>query len=134
VYSVDYHGVGFNASVSDHDAQEQFGGYTEDTLGRVELPLELSQVGEGFRKVGDELVLFRSLDDHIIDVSFNVFPYLRLQTILNCLLVGRTDVFQAKGPDLVVVDAIGRYKPRFVFIVRVQGYLVLPEVAVEEAE
>jgi hypothetical protein len=51
--------------VSDHEAQEQSERYTEDTLGRVELPLELSQVGEGLSKVGDELVLFSSLDDHI---------------------------------------------------------------------
>jgi hypothetical protein len=41
-YSVDLCWVGFNASVSDHEAQEQSGGDTEDTLCWVELPLELS--------------------------------------------------------------------------------------------
>jgi hypothetical protein len=38
VYSVDLHGVGLNASVFDHEDQEQARGYTDDTLGRVELP------------------------------------------------------------------------------------------------
>jgi hypothetical protein len=40
--SVDLRGVGFNASVSDHEAQEQSGKHTEDTLCWVELPLEFS--------------------------------------------------------------------------------------------
>jgi hypothetical protein len=32
------------------------------------------QVGEGFDKVGDELVFFGGLDDHIVYVSFDIFP------------------------------------------------------------
>jgi hypothetical protein len=32
-------GVGFNASVFDHEAQEKSRGYTEDALGQIELPL-----------------------------------------------------------------------------------------------
>jgi hypothetical protein len=58
--------VGFNASVPDHEAQEQPGGDTEDTLCWVELTMELSQIGEGFGEVGDELVFHCGLDDHII--------------------------------------------------------------------
>jgi hypothetical protein len=42
VYSVDLRRVGFDASVPDHESQEQSGGHTEDTVGWVELPLELS--------------------------------------------------------------------------------------------
>jgi hypothetical protein len=106
--------------VSDHEAQEQSEGYTKDTHGWVELPLKFSRVGEGLGEVGDELVLFRNLDDHIIDVSFKVFPDLQLQALLNCLLVGRTGVFQAKGHDLVAINAIGHYERRLVFIIRVR--------------
>jgi hypothetical protein len=64
-YCVDLDGVSFNASVSDPKAQKQSKRYTEDALGRVELPLELSQVGEGLSKVGNESFLFSSLDNHI---------------------------------------------------------------------
>jgi hypothetical protein len=38
------------------------------------LPLELSQVGEGFGEIGEKLVFLDGLDDHIIYVSFNVPP------------------------------------------------------------
>jgi hypothetical protein len=34
--------------------------------------------------------------------------------------------FQAKGHDLVAVDAVGRYERCFVFVVRMQGYLMIP--------
>jgi hypothetical protein len=77
------------------------------------------QVGEGLGEVGDELVLFGGLDNHIIDVGFYVFPDLRTQTLFYHLLVGRTSVFQAKGHDLVEKDVVGRYERRLVFIVRV---------------
>jgi hypothetical protein len=60
--------------VSDHEAQEQSEGYTKDTLGWVELPLELPRVREGFGEVGDELIFLSGLDDHIVYVGFDVFP------------------------------------------------------------
>jgi hypothetical protein len=60
--------------VSDHEAQEQSGGDTEDILCWVELPLELSQIGEGFGEVGDELVFLCGHDDHIVYISFDVLP------------------------------------------------------------
>jgi hypothetical protein len=40
--SVDLRGVGLNASVSNHEAQEQSERHTEDTLSWIELPQELS--------------------------------------------------------------------------------------------
>jgi hypothetical protein len=86
--------------VSDHEAQEQSGGDTEDTLCWVELPLELSQIGKGFGEVGDELVFLCVLDDHITYISFDVLPDLGLQALLDCLLVCCSSVFQAKGHDL----------------------------------
>jgi hypothetical protein len=95
-HSVDLHGVGFNASVSNHEAQEQAGGYTEDTLGWVELPLELPHVGEGFGEVGDKLVFLGGLDDHIVYVSFNVSPDPRLQAFLYFLLICCSSVFRPK--------------------------------------
>jgi hypothetical protein len=52
--------------VSDHEAQEQSGRYTEDTLGRIKFPLELPQAAEGFGEVSDELIFLSGLDDHIV--------------------------------------------------------------------
>jgi hypothetical protein len=46
--------------------------YAEDALGWVEHPPELMQAIEGFLEVGDELVAVFGLDDHVIDVSFNI--------------------------------------------------------------
>jgi hypothetical protein len=34
--------------------------------------------------------------------------------------------FQADGHDLVAINALRHYERRFVFVVRVQGYLVIP--------
>jgi hypothetical protein len=34
--------------------------------------------------------------------------------------------FQAKGHDLVAVDTMGCYERYFVFVVGMQGYLVIP--------
>jgi hypothetical protein len=42
--------------------------------------------------------------------------------------------FQAKGHDLIAVDAVGRYERCLVFIVGMQGYLMISSIAVEEAE
>jgi hypothetical protein len=120
--------------VPDHEAQEQSGGDTKDTLCWVKLPLELSQVSEGFDEVGDELVFFCGLDDHIVYVSFDVLADLGLQALLDCLLICCSSVFQAKGHDLVAVDVVRRYERRFDFVVRMQGYLMISQVAVEEAE
>jgi hypothetical protein len=100
----------------------------------VELPLELSQIGEGFGEVGDELVFLCGLDDHIVYISLEVLPDLGLQALLNCLLVCCSSVFQAKGHDLVAIDAMRSYECCFVFIVRMQGYLMIPRVAVEESK
>jgi hypothetical protein len=49
--------------------------------------LELSQVGEGFGEVGDELIFLGGLDDHIVYVDLDVSPDLRLQALLYCLLI-----------------------------------------------
>jgi hypothetical protein len=82
--------------VPDHEAQEQSVGDTEDTLCWVKLPLEFSQVGKGFGEVGDELVFFCGLDDHIVYVSLDVLSDLGLQALLDCLLVCCSSVFRPK--------------------------------------
>jgi hypothetical protein len=45
---------------------------------------------------------------------------------MNCLLVCCSSVFQAKGHDLVVIDVVRRYEHSFIFVVKMQGYLVIP--------
>jgi hypothetical protein len=79
--------------VPDHEAQEQFRGDTEDTLCWVKLLLELSQVGEGFGEVDDELFFFFGFDDHIVYVSLDILSDLGLQALLDCLLVCCSSVF-----------------------------------------
>jgi hypothetical protein len=96
--------------------------------------LELPQIGEGFSEVGDELIFLGSLDHYIIYVGLNVLPDLRLQALLNCLLICCSSVFQPESHNLVAIDAMGRYERCFIFIVRVQSYLVISRVGVEEAE
>jgi hypothetical protein len=36
--------------------------------------LELPYIGKSLGEVGDELVFFCGLDNHIVDVGFDVFP------------------------------------------------------------
>jgi hypothetical protein len=78
--------------------------------------------------------LFSGFDDHIVDVGFYVFPNMRTQALLYRLLVGRTSVFQAKCHNLIAVDVVRHYECCLVFIVGVQGYLVVPRIVVEEVE
>jgi hypothetical protein len=122
---IDLDGVSFDALVPHHEDREQPRGDTKDTLGRVELPLVGMWVGEGISKVGDELILLSGLDDHVVDVGFHILPNLGLQALLYRLLVGRANIFQANGHDLVAVDVVGCYERRFVLVIGVQGYLVI---------
>jgi hypothetical protein len=80
------------------------------------------------------LIFLDGLDDHIVYVGFDVLPDLRLQELLDCLLVGCSGVFQAESHDLVSINAMRCYERCFIFDVRVQRYLMISQVAVEEAE
>jgi hypothetical protein len=51
---------------------------------------------------------------------------LGLQALLDCLLVCCSSVFQPKDHDLVAIDVVRRYERCFVFVVRMQGYPVIP--------
>jgi hypothetical protein len=77
-------------------------------------------------EVDDELIFLCCLDDHIVFVGLDVLPDLRLQALLNCLLICCFGVFQAKGHDLVAIDVVRGYERRFIFVIRMQGYLMLP--------
>jgi hypothetical protein len=44
---------------------------------------------------------------------------LGLQALLNCLLVGCSGVFQARGHDLIALDVVGCYERCLVFVVGV---------------
>ena len=52
----------------------------------------LVQVGESFLEVGDKIVSGLSLDDHIIDVGFDVAADLLVKARLDSPLVGRAGV------------------------------------------
>jgi hypothetical protein len=75
--------------------------------------------------LGGELIFLCGIDDHIVYIGLDVLPDLGLQALLNCLLVCCSNIFQTKGHDLVVIDVVRRYERRFIFIVGMQGYLVI---------
>jgi len=74
--------------VADHEAQKLARGYTEDAFRRVELPPVGPEVSEGLRMVSDEVLFLLGLDDHIVDIDLDISEELRLQTLLDRLLVG----------------------------------------------
>jgi hypothetical protein len=57
------------------------------------------KVGEGLDKVCDEMIFAGGLDDHVVNVGF--------------------DVLQTKVHDLVAVDVVGHYECCFVLVVRI---------------
>jgi hypothetical protein len=46
-------------------------------------------------EVGDELIFLCGLDDYIVFVGLDVLPDLRIQALLNCLMICCSSVFQA---------------------------------------
>ena len=63
----------------------------------------LFQVGERFFEVGDKIVGGLGLDDHIVDVSFNVVAYLLIEAHLDGPLVGRPDVLESEAHGGIAV-------------------------------
>ena len=66
------------------------------------------QVGECFLEVGDKIVGGLRLDDHIIDVSFNVAADLLIEAHLDGPLIGRLGVLESEGHGGVAVCVEGR--------------------------
>ena len=85
-----------------------------------------SQVGEGFRKVGDEVIPRLGLDNHVVNISFHVAVELGLQTFLDHPLVRGTSIFETESHGLVAVDTVRRNECRFVLVGGIKGYLVIP--------
>ena len=57
-------------------------------------------MGEHFFEVGDEIVGGLGLDDHIVDVSFDVAAYLLIKAHLDGPLIGHPGVLESN--DMVV--------------------------------
>jgi hypothetical protein len=76
-------------------------------------------VGKGFNEVSNKVVLLSGLDDHIVDLGFNIALELRLHALLDRLLVRGTSVFQTEGHDLIAVDAITHNEHYLVLIIRI---------------
>jgi hypothetical protein len=111
--------------VAHHEAEKLARWDTEDTFLQVELPVVAPEVGEGMSEVGDEVVFASGLDDHVVDVGFNVLADLGFQALLDGLLVGRSNVLEAEGHGCVAVDAMRRYECRLILGRDLQGYLVI---------
>jgi hypothetical protein len=99
-----------------------------------ELPSVLPQGCESLFKIGDERVGVSSLDDHVIHVSFDVLVELPLETGLDSSLVGSADVLQPKGHGCVAVRAKRGDERGLLLVFFLDCDLVVPGVAVEEAE
>ena len=69
----------------------------------------------------NKVVLLGGLDDHVVHVGFDIALELRLQALLDRLLVCGTNVFKAEGHDLVAIDAIRCDEHRLVLIVRLRA-------------
>ena len=68
----------------------------------------LFQVGERFIEVGDKIIGGLRLDDHIIDVTFDVAANLLIEAHLDGLLIGRSSVLELEGYGGSAVCTKGR--------------------------
>ena len=66
------------------------------------------QVGERFFEVGDEIIGGLRLDNHIIDVSFDIAVDLLIKANLDGPLIGRLGVLESEGHGGVAVCTEGR--------------------------
>ena len=103
-------------------------------LKQWQLPSVSFQVGERFFEVGDEIVSGVGLDDHIVDVSFDVAAYLLVKTHLDGPLVGRPGVFESEGHGGVAIRTERHDERCLDLVVLLEGYLVVARVIVEEGE
>ena len=66
------------------------------------------KVGERFFELGDKIIGGLGLDDHIIDVSFDVATNLLIEACLDSPLIGRPDVLESEGHGGITVCTEGR--------------------------
>jgi hypothetical protein len=100
----------------------------------VELPLVLSQRCESLFKIGDERIRVSSLDDHVIHVGFNILVELLLEGGLDSSLTGSTGVLRSERHHRVEVGAEWGDERGLLLVFFLDYDLVVPGVAVEEAE
>ena len=65
-------------------------------------------VGERFIEVGDKIIGGLGLDDHIVDVSFDVAADLLIEAHLDGPLIGRPGILETEGYGGVAVCTEGR--------------------------
>jgi hypothetical protein len=94
----------------------------------------LSQGCESLFKIGDERVGVSGLDDHIIHIGFDVLVELPLETGLDSSLVSSAGVLQLEGHGHVAVRAKRGDEHGLVLVFFLDCDVVVPEVAVKEAE
>ena len=87
-----------------------------------------------FFEVSDEIVGGFGLDDHIIDVSFDVAAYLLIKAHLDGPLVGHPIVLESKGHGGIAIRTKRRDERCFDLVVLFEGYLVIAGVTIEEGE
>jgi hypothetical protein len=85
-------------------------------------------------KIGDEHVGVFGLDDHVIHIGFDVLVELPLETGLDSSLVGSAGVLQPEGHGCVAVCAKQGDERGLLLVFFLDCDLVVPGVAVEEAE
>jgi hypothetical protein len=77
------------------------------------------------KKVGDDVVFVSGLDNHVVDVGFDVLVDLGFQALLDGLLVGHSCILEAESHGHVAVDAVRCYERRLILFRDLQGYLVI---------
>jgi hypothetical protein len=124
----------FDAALADDEAELFARRYAEDALVRVELPAVLAQGCQNLFKVVDEGIGVFGLDDHVIHVGFDVLVELPLEAGLDSSLIGGASVLQPEGHGRVAVRAKRGDERGLLLVFFLDSDLVVPGVAVEEAE
>jgi hypothetical protein len=120
--------------MADDEAEYFSRRYAEDALVRVELPAVLLQGCKSLFKIGDERLGISGLDDHVIHVGFDVLVGLSLETGLDSSLVSGASILQPERHDRVVVGTERGDERGLLLVFFLDSNLVVPGVAVEEAE
>ena len=74
------------------------------------------------------------LDDHVIDVSFDIMADLLVEAHLDGPLIGRPDVLESEGHGGVAVRTKGHDERRLDLVFFHEGDLMIAEVTIEEGE
>ena len=74
------------------------------------------------------------LDDHIVDVSFDVVAYLLIEAHLDGHLVGCPGILESEGHGGIAICTKRHDERCLDLVILFQGYLVIARVTVEEGE